>query len=269
MPELPPRGCGGRRSRPMLRADRVALGALLAVTIVAPAAAAPKKAHDPAAVERLETETGALVALSDATGAARFARAERGKALGSAGAKDKKDHSLEFLAQHGRAFGLRDAQSELKLEGVATDRIGGSHVTYSQQHHGVPVFGTALKAHYDEQGNLEAVNGTVVPDIEVSVSPTRSADEAGAAALKQVSASDATVRGSRLVVFREGLAKGVEGDNHLAYEVEVGNGGDVREFVYVDAHTGKVIDQISGIHEGLDRRAYDAGGAPAPGPNYP
>ena len=33
---------------------------------------------------------------------------------------------------------------------------------------------------------------------------------------------------------------GIPGANHLVWEVEVGNGRDVREFVYVDAHSGKV-----------------------------
>jgi hypothetical protein len=45
--------------------------------------------------------------------------------------------------------------------------------------------------------------------------------------------------------------------------VEVGNKKDVREFVYVDAHSRrKVIDQVSGINEALARRVYDGGYGP-------
>ena len=58
------------------------LGALLAGALVVPVSAAPKQPHDPAAVERLKSETGASVTLSDATGATRFARIPPGKALG-------------------------------------------------------------------------------------------------------------------------------------------------------------------------------------------
>ncbi len=79
------------------------------------------------------------------------------------------------------------------------------------------------------------------------------ADNAKAAAL--------TASKTTLMVYRAGLAKGVAGANHLAWEIEVGNGLDVREFVYIDAHTGKFIDQITGIHDGKMRRAYDV---PAP-----
>ena len=64
------------------------------------------------------------------------------------------------------------------------------------------------------------------------------------------------------MIFREGLARGVPGPNHLAYEVEVGDGATVREFVYVDAHNGKVIDRISGTPDQLKRRAYNGRNLP-------
>ncbi len=252
----------------------VAAAALLAVAVTPPADAANRrKPHDPAAVERLKTEAGADVAISEATGGARFVKAGRGKALGlkrAASAKEKSDEAMAFLERHGRAFGLSDARAALKLERSATDRKGQTHLAYAQEHFGVPVFGASLRAHFDALGNLTSVNGSVLPDLDLNIAPTRSADDAGAAALKHIeAAADVSVRGSRLLIFREGLAKGVPGADHLAYEIEAGNGTDVREFVYVDAHTGKVIDRISGIHEGLNRRAYDAMGAAAPGPNYP
>ena len=43
----------------------------------------------------------------------------------------------------------------------------------------------------------------------------------------------------------------------------------MRDFVYVDAHSGKVIDKIAGIHDAKNRRAYDGQEPRAPGPNYP
>ena len=49
------------------------------------------------------------------------------------------------------------------------------------------------------------------------------------------------------MVYRTGLAQGVAGENHLAWQIEVGNDADVREFVYVDAHSGKIIDRLPGI----------------------
>ena len=54
---------------------------------------------------------------------------------------------------------------------------------------------------------------------------------------------------ARLVVFRTGLARGVSGSNHLVWEIEVSALPRVREFVYVDAHDGMIVDRIAGIHE--------------------
>jgi hypothetical protein len=65
---------------------------------------------------------------------------------------------------------------------------------------------------------------------------------AGLAALRSV-----------LFVFREGLMRGVPGDSHLAYEVEVGDGARVRELVYVDAHMGRVLERMPGTHDAMYR----------------
>ena len=69
---------------------------------------------------------------------------------------------------------------------------------------------------------------------------------------------DASGQNVTLYVYREGLLQGVPGDNLLVYEVEVTNGQDIREFLYVDAHSGRIVNQISGIHEaGLDRKVSE------------
>ena len=123
------------------------------------------------------------------------------------------------------------------------DPQGGTHITYGQNHRGVPVFGTTLKTHFDAQGQLRAVNGTTVPGIDLNVTPARSAADAGRAAVARVvfpgrAVSSRAARSSSSIA--RGSLKGVKGPNHLAWRVEVGNGTDVREFVFVDATTGKV-----------------------------
>ena len=114
----------------------------------------------------------------------------------------------------------------------------------------MPVFGATLKAHFDAAGRLKVINGLIVPNIDLSVAPSWSQAEAEASAVGFVKPKKGggmlAARNSRLLIYREGLAKGVPGENRLAYEVEVGNGINVREFVYVDAHTGKAIDRFSG-----------------------
>jgi Zn-dependent metalloprotease len=243
-----------------------------------------REALDPGSAARLVADSGgsAQVSVHGATGAAKFVRAAPGGRLGlqrsvvarAVSDDAKKNRSAEFLASYAGMFGITSVAGELGEARVAKDGQGRTHVTYKQFYRGVPVFAGELKAHFDAADELVAVNGTFVPGIALEASPTRSAEQAGKAAVAKVQADNAAAAGlavskATLLVYREGLAKGVAGANHLAWQIEVGNGADVREFVYIDAHSGKFIDQITGIHDGKSRRAYDGAGATAPGPNYP
>jgi len=234
------------------------------------------------AIARLSAGTGsnARVALHPATGAARFVRAASGGKLGAptllrAGSDaTKQAGSVQFLSDYAGLFGISSVSAELSEGRLEKDRQGGAHITHKQIYRGLPVYGAELKTHFDASGNLTVVNGTFVPGIAVNPNPTQSADIASTKAVARVkadlgSASKSLATRSTLMIYREGLAKGVPGPNHLAWQVEVGNRVDVREFVYVDAHTGKVIDKITGIQDGKSRRAFDGAGATQPGPNYP
>lgn len=238
---------------------------------------------DPAGIARLIADSGgnAQVSVHEATGAARFVRMAPGKKLGllkqaarAATDEAKKGRSAEFLEAYGSIFGIASVAAELKEVRVARDHQGGTHITYQQVYRDIPVFAGELRSHFDASDELVAVNGTFVPEILVDPNPSRSAEEAVKTAVAKVEADlgragQLSEAGTTLLVFREGLAKGVAGPNHLAWQVEVADGDSVREFVYVDAHTGKFIDQITGVYDGKSRRAYDAAGATAPGPNYP
>ena len=241
-----------------------------------------------AALARLSADSGgvAQVSMHAATGTARFVRAAPGGKISlprsalAANEAGKQGSSTQWLTNYGGLFGISSPAAELSAARVSNDVYGGTHLTYKQVYKGVPVFGAEVKSHFDPSGNLTVVNGTFVPGIAVNPTPTHSADAAVAAAMARVKADlgqSAMLKSARLsaskptlMIYRDGLAKGVEGTNYLAWQVEVGNRLDVRDFVYVDAHTGKVIEKISGIHEAKNRRAYDGLGInPAPGPNYP
>ncbi len=236
------------------------------------------EANDPAAVQRLVVDTGgASVRINSATGTARFVRVAtvpQSRARGAAATSATIEQaSAAFLRQYAGVFGVSSADTELRLIGLNGDPQGGRHVTYRQYHRGVPVFAGILSTHFDPRGALIAVNGSAIPDIALDASPVHSARAAASLAVAKVQEdlSDGSVSavGARLVVFRAGLAKGVRGPNHLAWQVEVGNRRNVREFVFIDAHTGKLIDQITGTPDALFRRAYDGLGLPTVPPSYP
>jgi Zn-dependent metalloprotease len=258
------------------RAITLATCALLATPAATPAAA-PTSRDD--AIQRLETAVGgaARVSRNKATGAARFVRvAPGGRALGNGVARtpeDKARRSEQVFREHGRALGLDDPSS-LRLTRTDTDAIGETHLTYRQFHGAVPVFAGILKTHFDAAGRLKAVTGTVIPDVTVDAHPIWSDADAAPVALALVvgdrgANASLGVGSAKLYVYREGLAKGEPGENHLAWEIEVTNGAGIRELVYVDAHTGKPIDRVSGIHDELFRRAYDGHNLPNIPVNYP
>lgn len=240
------------------------LAVLSLLGCTAPALAAPpgEAQRVAAAIRRLDQDTAgsAVVATHRATGVARFVRLPApGLALPGIEAADR---ARTFLERYGAAFGVVDPAAQLSSPVVREDRYGFSHLTFPQTHRGIPVFAGLLRAHFDAAGRLTAVNGTFLPWIVVDPKPAWSSEKAGEVAREAVR-SDSGERAfgveileTRLVVFREGLAQGVPGPDHLAYEIEVGDGAGIREFVYVDAHTRKVVDRIQGIEETLTRKVH-------------
>ena len=189
--------------------------------------------------------------------------------------RTRADNSLAYVNERKQAFGLLNPNQELKLSKEQRDLQGGAHLTFEQMYNGVPVFAAMLKTHFNAAGELRAVNGVTVPDIQLSTRPSRTSEQAAAFALAKVKndkpdSSNLTTTGAMLYVYRTGLIQGVEGENHLVWEITVSNSADVTEFIYVDAHSGKLVDQITGTYEALDRRIYDGQNIPAfPPPGYP
>ncbi len=219
------------------------------------------------AIQQIQ-ESGAEISTSRATGKARFVSFDGPLEMPLSANATTGQKADVFFTVYGSAFGIEDASTELVYRESQADAVG-TRVAYDQVYQGVPVFGGVLYAHFDKAGRMTAANGTFIPDIKVSAVPTldetTAVDTAVAEVTNQLQASaNLSAVATELMVFRAGLAKGVSDKSHLVYEVEVADeAGNVHEFVYVDAHTGQIVDQITGIHEALDREiyleAYDAG----------
>jgi Zn-dependent metalloprotease len=262
----------------MKRAHVEALLLACAVVYSLPAGAAAGAARDDARA-RLRAATGNAVSFSDhrATGASRYVRVEPAARarLGNGPAKtatERANQSAAFFREYGAAIGVDDPTA-MRLEASKTDRHGETHLTYKQFHGEVPVFAGVVKTHFDAKG-LRAVTGTAVPDVTVNEHPIWSDTDAGQVAFDairaEVGANDLLGVGStKLFVFREGLLMGVPGPTRLTWEVEVTDGFGIRELVYVDAHSGKIVDRITGIQDQLHRRAYDGKELAFVPSNYP
>jgi Zn-dependent metalloprotease/subtilisin-like proprotein convertase family protein len=170
-----------------------------------------------------------------------------------------------FLAEQGTLLGIDDPARQLRHLGIYKDQYGFSHVRYQQLHDGVPVLGAVLQGHVSPDGRLTAVNGKFIPDIELTTDAVVAAGEAESAAIARVreqqpaafKSVELSAAAAALVVYRTNLTRAAPGVNHLAYEIEVRDNEHVREFVYIDALTGKVVDQITGIHAVKSRRVHE------------
>jgi hypothetical protein len=232
------------------------------------------------ALRRLQTATGNAVIARDhkSTGAARFVRVKPGTARGlssgpAATAGEKEQHSRAFFRDYGALVGVTDPMS-LRLESTWTDAIGETHLTWQQFYGAVPVFAGTIKTHFDRSNRLKAVTGTALPDIALDPTPSWTSARAGQVARGAVVAargeSDRLRIGrTTLYIYREGLAQGIPGINHLAWEIEVTDGAGIRDLVYVGAHSGKVINRVSAVHDEMFRRAYDGHSLPFVPKNYP
>jgi Zn-dependent metalloprotease len=261
---------------------RVALS-LIPVILTASVAAAQSATGAQAreqALQRLQAATGGAVVTSEhkSTGAVRFVRVQPGSArrlspTPAATAREKQQQSTTFFQDYGALIGVNDPAS-LRLVSSTTDVLGETHLTWHQFYGAVPVFAGMLKTHFDRSNRLTAVTGTAIPDIALDPNPSWTSARAGqvarAAVVAERGESDALRIGqTKLYVYREGLAQGVPGVNHLAWEIEVTDGAGIRDLVYVGAHSGKVIDRVSAVHDEMFRRAYDGHSLPFVPPNYP
>lgn len=233
----------------------------------------PASRPDP--LRALEQANAASVSWSAATGRARFVRGMAGGApLARGSATNARAQAETFLATAGASFGVQDVARDLKFDRQMTDTIGAQHITWRQTHGGLPVFGGMLRAHIDVRGELVAVNGVIAPDLSgLPTTPAISLAEASETALAEVRAVhegpplNLTMRKSELLVYRSGLVQGIPGDNHLAWQLEIADiPNGVRDLVFIDALTGRLLDRIETLEHALKRVLYSY---PIPGAPYP
>lgn len=214
-------------------------------------------------------DDGLVIKKSKATGTACFIKGRNGNDIHVPIPADKAAADpIDFFNTHGKLFGIHNPQAQLVIKKTRTDTLNHKHTTCQQVYHGVPVFGAILRVHTNAAGKIQAVNGSSVADIKVNPVPTLPADIASTVAIDRVAqqapkGANLTAANTTLYIYRTNLARGIPGDNHLAWEVEVTGGPGIREFVYVDAHDGNVIDQITGIHHSIHRRIYNGGLSPS------
>lgn len=174
------------------------------------------------------------------------------------------EKALNFLETNKSVYNIDAPKNKLVLKKEETDTYGLKNVLVQQEYNGVPVYDGKLRFHFNAQERLTSVNGNYIPNIKLDATPTLSEGEANALAMEAIASQNINYSGtalfvskSTLYVFAKGLAQGFLGSKYLVYEVEVRNDKDVREFVFVNAHNGTIVEQFTGMAHALDRVVYE------------
>lgn len=210
-------------------------------------------------LSRLKNEMKANVTISNSTSNPNFIYFSQSVKLKSTDAKTK---ASEFLAENFRAFNLRSA-NDLVLLDETTDNYGLKNVTYRQQYQGVPVYDGLLKFHFNAKEELSSINGNSISIAKLNTVPDITAAEAEIIARDMVTKQDLNKSNTplqtaktNLIIFPKNLIQGGIVTPYLAYQIEVTNKKDVREYIFINAHTGELVEQFTGIHP-IDRKLYE------------
>jgi Zn-dependent metalloprotease len=203
------------------------------------------------------------------TGLVTFAASEgRGILVSVQANAPTETRARSFVAQYGASFGVTD-QSQLRLaRQPVLDAVGAEHVRFQQQHNNVPVVAAELLVHL-RGSRVTAANGRMLPLTRMpDTTPRVTEAQASAAArdligrIKAGDARDAQYRSPRLEILNRGLLQNGSYPSHLAWFVEA-VGPRLRQFIWVDAHTGGVVMNFSQLSHAKNRAIYDANGAAA------
>lgn len=210
-------------------------------------------------LSRLKNEMKANVTISNSTSNPNFIYFSQSVKLKSTDAKTK---ASEFLAENFRAFNLRSA-NDLVLLDETTDNYGLKNVTYRQQYQGIPVYDGLLKFHFNAKEELSSINGNSISIAKLNTVPDITAAEAEIIARDMVTKQDLNKSNTplqtaktNLIIFPKNLMQGGIVTPYLAYQIEVTNKKDVREYIFINAHTGELVEQFTGVHP-IDRKLYE------------
>lgn len=171
-------------------------------------------------------------------------------------------HALNFFTENRDLF--LDANTPMDLRAVRTSLIdigGSSHVRFQQSFKGIPVRGGEAIVHLSNAG-VTSVESKLLADLSgIDMTPRISVVDAIAAARSAVSRREkkapASLSVPQLEIINVERLRGKQyGESRLAWLIEATGGPD--ESIWVDAHSGRVILQVSRIANVLQRDVEDS-----------
>jgi Zn-dependent metalloprotease len=139
--------------------------------------------------------------------------------------------------------------SEMMLTKEEDDLIGMKHHRFQQLYKKLPVEGMEFLVH--GKGNfIRSANGRLASeaDISVKINPSLSESQSFDIALESLQADlnkQTSIRGNLMITSKDYTYQ--PGSFHLAYQFEIFVSNEERWWIYVDAHTGEVVNKVSKV----------------------
>ncbi len=156
---------------------------------------------------------------------------------------DRPSAARAFLARNARLFKLRADLRDLRLSRQVED-IGGTSLTFEQEHDGIPVFEGSVVVGFDPDGSIIHVRNEHIPDLTLATTPLLSPDQAVSIAESALGTEFSPGQATASLVVVRG-DKGYQG-HHLAWQISTvlrQPRGDWH--LFVDARTGKVVRRLN------------------------
>ncbi len=214
------------------------LGLSLTCTVSAPAFAAElkvdKEAKKVQAIEKLEKLSDETVELKENDGQVFLSGELSDKEVPGEGSATK------FLEENKELFGIDNTKEELKVVEVNKDDIGDTFVKFAQVIEGTEVDNSLINVHYDKNGVIVSVNGSLEENKEITTlgSKVISPEEAIEIAKSQfeIKKLKKAPKAEKLVITEDGVNYEVYKINIFFMEPTIGNYD-----VFVEVNSGKVI----------------------------
>ena len=185
-------------------------------------------------------------------------------ALGISPGEPRAVKARDVLNHYGDLFGLSDPGGELGPAKTSTDKLGATHVSFTQMATGLPVFGGGIGVHLSQKNELLTfVSGSVIPEVSVAESKPELSSKQAIEVAEKALPSGRLAQPTGLQVYA-GLPPYISGPNaRLAWFVWLISDKNHASTEYVvDAVTGKILDTVSKGDFALDREVFDANEEP-------
>lgn len=246
----------------------IVLGGLIPVMMAHPSAA---QTSDPVVVLSQLTDGAARASYHTETGKVRFIGTDLTHPMPQPAILQadvtSEDAARQFLSTYGSAFGLKDQAQELTVERSKEIGDGRSEVRFQQVYQGIPVVGGELVVQMNSAKNVLSVNGEVLPDVNLDITPSLAAETARQHAIAAIartygmSAESLTTTSPELWIVNPEILGGPGPHiTSLVWRMDVTSNEQlpIKEYVLIEAHTGIMVLHFNQIDTALNRMTYTA-----------